>query len=136
MDRTSFKHQPVKRSRLAVAALYALLAGCGGGNTESSSSTPAPAPAPGSITLEWDEPTVNVDGTPLINLASYRVYVKSNAAGQYPNTAALEISPSPPGSTEQATLNLANGTHYIVVTARDTSGNESVYSNEISVTLP
>ena len=134
MDRISFEHQPVKRSLLAVTALYALLAGCGGGTNNS---TPTPAPAPGSITLEWDGPTVNVDGTPLINLASYRVYVKSNPAGQYPNTAALEISPSTPGSTEQATLNnLANGTHYVVVTARDTSGNESVYSNEISVTLP
>jgi hypothetical protein len=137
VDKIDFQHQRIRQLLLSVAVLCTLLAGCGGGATESSSSTPAPTPGSNSVTLAWEGPTTNADnGTPLTDLASYRIYL-SNTAGQYPNTAAREIPAGAPGATEQVTIgNLADGTHYFVVIARDSSGNESVYSNEISVTLP
>jgi hypothetical protein len=128
----------VLRLFLAVATLGTLCSSCGGGTTSTSvGSSPLPAPANLSLTLAWEGPTDNADGsTPLADLVGYRVYL-SATAGQYSRVATREISASTPGATEQVTIGgLAAGTYYVVVTARDSSNNESIYSDEISVTLP
>jgi hypothetical protein len=128
------------RSLAAITALGIVVAGCGQEPTTNNGTAPnsSDTSANHSVSLAWEGPTTNADTahTPLVDLAGYRVYI-STTAGQYPNAALREISASTPGATEQTTINnLVAGTYYFIVTARDTSGNESVYSDEISVTLP
>ena len=77
------------------------------------------------ITLSWDAPTTNVDGTPLTDLAGYKIY-HGIVSGVYD-------SPTDVHNVTTITLqNFCEGTHYFVATAYDTSGNESGYSNEVN----
>ncbi len=97
-----------------------------------------PDPIPDdTICLEWIAPTQNADGTPLTNLDGYRAYWHL-AGGSYstfidipdegltefttPGTAINIPSPGPNGGDV-----LVN----FVLTAYDTSDNESVFSNEV-----
>lgn len=82
----------------------------------------------GSSNLTWDAPTVNEDGTALTDLAGYKVYY-GTVSRSYTNSVDV-------GSVQSHTLNLVAGTYYFAVTAYDTSGNESVYSNEQSGFIP
>lgn len=88
------------------------------------------AVASGSATLSWTPPTQNTDGSPLTNLAGYRVYW-GNAVGNYTSSAALDN----PGLTSYVVENLAPGTYYFVVSARSSAGAESVMSNAASKTI-
>ena len=88
------------------------------------------AVASGSATLSWTPPTTNTNGSPLTNLAGYRVYW-GPAAGSYPNSVTL----SNPGLTSYVVGNLAPGTYYFVVSARNSSGVESAMSNSGSKTI-
>ena len=80
------------------------------------------------FTLAWDAPTTNTDGTPLTDLAGYKVYY-GTASGVYG-------SPITVGNvlTHTVTGLLGDRLYFFAVTARDTSGNESGYSNEVSKT--
>ena len=88
------------------------------------------AVASGSATLSWTPPTTNTNGSPLTNLAGYRVYW-GPAAGSYPNSVTLNN----PGLTSYVVENLAPGTYYFVVSARNSSGVESAMSNSGSKTI-
>ena len=140
-----------KRRVIALGAVVALLAfgGCGvsvnggggdGGNT-SSTNPPPPPPASGSATLTWNGPTANSDSTALADLAGYRVY-RSTTSGSYTGSPVATVAASSPnggGTGITATINnLASGTHYFVVRAYDTSGNESANAlpGEVSKTIP
>lgn len=82
-------------------------------------------------TLSWIPPTTHVDGTPLTDLVGYKVYY-GTASGTYTQVvdAGLTATPSTPTYT---VINLVTGnTYYFAVTAYNTSGNESSYSNEVS----
>jgi len=82
------------------------------------------------VTLTWQSPTTNSDGTPLTDLAGYKIYY-GNISGTYDKTKAVDV-----GNVLTKTLiNFCEGTYYFVATAYDTSGNESVYSNEVSKTI-
>jgi hypothetical protein len=78
------------------------------------------------IKLAWDPPTTNGDGTPLTDLAGYKVY--------YGTTSGTYGSPINVGNVTTYTLaGLTPGqSYFIVVTAYDSSDNESGYSNEVS----
>lgn len=82
------------------------------------------ATASGSATLSWTPPTQNSDGTPLTNLASYRVYFGTEA-GNYPNATPL----ANPGIATLVVDQLTPATWYFVVTAVNASGMESPFSN-------
>jgi hypothetical protein len=90
---------------------------------------PAAADA-GFLDIEWTAPTTNADGSPLIDLAGYRVYTGSSTpacpATSFQTLAAPGSSPAP-GETVAATLtNLtADTTYWVRVSAVDSSGNES-----------
>jgi len=84
----------------------------------------------GSVTLSWVAPTVRTDGTPLTNLAGFRVYY-GTASGVYPNA----ISVPNPGLSTYVVSNLPSGTYYFVATAYDASGAESAYSGMASKTI-
>jgi len=80
----------------------------------------------GVATLSWNPPTTNADGTPLTDLSGYRVYY-GNSSGNYSQNINV-------GNVATYIINnLTEGlTYYFAVTAYDTSGNESRYSNEVS----
>ncbi|MGI9341525.1 MAG: putative Ig domain-containing protein [Gammaproteobacteria bacterium] len=101
--------------------------------TVEQSSTPPPPPPPptsGSVTLNWDAPTQNADGSQLNDLAGFRVY-SGTSLGNY----ALVRTISNTSVTAATINNLSATTWYFVVTAYDSSGNESVYSNAASKTI-
>ncbi len=83
---------------------------------------PSPAAA-GSVSLAWD-PNAEAD------LAGYQLYY-GQSSGNYQFTVDV-------GNQTTYTLSgLADGeTYYFAVTAYDTSGNESNFSNEITTTIP
>ena len=84
---------------------------------------------PGTATLSWDAPTTNADGTPLTDLAGYKVYY-----GTASHTYSQNIDVN--NVTTYTVNNLTDGTTYFfTVTAYDTGSNESAYSNEVSKTI-
>jgi hypothetical protein len=88
------------------------------------------ATATGSATLSWQPPTQNSDGSPLTNLAGYKVYW-GNSLGTYPSSVTLNN----PGLATYVVGNLVPGTYYFVVTALNTAGTESQHSNSASKTI-
>ena len=81
----------------------------------------------GSATLTLIAPTLNTDGTPFTDLASFKIYY-GMMANQYPN----DVYINNPGISTYVVENLAPGTYYFVATAINRSGIESDYSNEVS----
>ena len=100
-------------------SLYSCGGGGGGGSSTSSNS-------PGnSATLTWDAPTTNADGTPLTDLAGYKIYY-GTTSGNY--TEVIDVG----NVTTSKVEGLNPGTYYFAVTAYKNSRNESGYSNEVS----
>jgi hypothetical protein len=87
--------------------------------------------ANGSATLSWNAPTTRTDGSPLTNLAGYRLRY-GNSSGNYPNT----ITIGNPGLTSYVVNNLASGTWFFVLAAYDSGGLESSNTNPVSKTIP
>jgi putative Ig domain-containing protein/fibronectin type III domain protein len=84
----------------------------------------------GSAQLSWTPPTARSDGTSLGNLAGY--YVRyGTAEGDYTET----VQVTTPGLTSYTVSDLAAGTYFFVVTAYDTNGVESSFSNAVSKTI-
>jgi hypothetical protein len=80
--------------------------------------------ATGSAFLSWTAPTENTDGSPLTDLAGYLVYYGTEL-GSYPDSDAIDN----PGVTNYVVEDLTPATWFFIVTARDTSFNESEPSN-------
>jgi hypothetical protein len=78
----------------------------------------------GTTTLSWNAPTTNADGTPLTDLAGYKVYYGTSSRN-YSQT--IDVG----NVTTYTVNNLTDGTiYYFATTAYDISRNESDYSNE------
>jgi len=88
------------------------------------------AMATGSVTLSWFPPTQNTDGTPLTNLAGYKIYW-GTVAGAYPNSVTL----SNPGLSAYVVENLVPGTYFFTASALSSSGVESSLSAPVSTTI-
>ena len=86
--------------------------------------------AVGAVTLNWYPPTQNLDGSPLVDLAGYNIYV-GTSSNEYEQTIRLEN----PGLTTYIVENLSAGTYYIAATAFNSSGVESPFSGEVVKTL-
>ena len=98
------------------------------------------APRPGSagvLDASWTAPTTNTDGSPLIDLASYRVYYGASAP-QCPGGTFVQVpsSTSTPSANQTVTSRLTGltaGTLYNVsLTAVDSAGRESACSTGAS----
>ena len=84
----------------------------------------------GTATLSWQPPTQRTDGSPLSDLAGYRI-LYGTAPGNYSS----RITLSNPGLTSYVVDNLSQGTWYFVMTAFDATGAESDYSSVGSKTI-
>jgi len=83
-----------------------------------------------SVTLSWEPPTENIDGTPLQNLGGYKIHY-GNASGDYSTT----VPVSNPGITRYVIEGLGSGTYFFAITALSGSGAESDFSAEVSTTI-
>ena len=87
-------------------------------------------PVSGIAELSWTPPTANVDGTPITNLAGYRVAYGQSASSL---TQSIDI---PSREITSATIeNLSAGTWYFAVKAYTTSAVESELSNLAQKTI-
>ncbi len=84
----------------------------------------------GEVTLSWNAPTTNEDGTPLTDLDGYIVYYGTASGSYSQDTNVGNVT------TYQVTGLTDGATYYFSVTAYDTSGNESAYANENSKYIP
>jgi len=82
----------------------------------------------GNVQLTWDPPTTNADGTPLTDLAGFKVY-----SGRTTRTYGTGIVVAGATIKTFTLTSVPLGVNYFAVTAYDTSGNESAYSNEVMV---
>jgi hypothetical protein len=83
----------------------------------------------GNVTLTWDPPTTNVDGSDLTDLAGYKIHYGIESTNY---TEIIDIG----NVSEYPINNLTEGTtYYFVITAYDLSvpPNESVFSNELDI---
>jgi hypothetical protein len=93
-----------------------------------------------SLDAEWIAPTTNTDGSPLQDLAGYRVYVGALQVPVCPSStfrtvAAARPDPQPGTRVPYLVSGLSPLTTYTVrVTAVDTSGNQSACSGTASAT--
>jgi hypothetical protein len=140
--------------------MSAALAGCGGGSSSSSAvtpvagtspgaasgtgppvtggtSTPAPAPAPApapttstNVTLAWEPPTQNSDGSTLTDLVGYKIHY-GTASQNYTATMALDNA----GLTRYVVDSLPAGKYYFAVAAYNSKGIESGLSDEVTASL-
>jgi|SRR3972149_7704631 len=110
---------------IALVWLLIILTSCGGGGETTVEVTNA---TNNSVTLIWEAPTTNADDSALTDLGGYKIYY-GTSSGNY--TQEVNV-----GNVNTYTLTLADGaTYYFTVTAYDTLGNESEYSNEVNKTI-
>jgi hypothetical protein len=104
------------------------------GSSGSGSSTTTPTPVPmsssSSVTLGWVAPTENSDGTPISNLAGYKIHYGTTSQ-DYTQV----VSVSNPSLSRYVLDSLPSGTYYFAITAYNAKGIESTLSGEISTTL-
>ncbi len=132
--------------------LTGMLAACGGtsgSGSGSGSGTSGGVSAPGTgsgsgsaggttvttsgqnITLGWQPPTENTDGSALTDLQGYKIHY-GTVSQDYTET----IQISNPGLASYVVQNLpAGSTYYFAVTAYNSAGTESLLSDEVSATL-
>jgi fibronectin type 3 domain-containing protein len=109
--------------QLIALAMTVALAACGGGD-DPPATTSSAAPAGPSLNLNWDPNTES-------DLKEYRVYRRTGSTAY-----GAPVATVPKGTTSFAASGLTPGVTYLfTVTAVDTSGNESLKSNEVSGSL-
>ena len=82
------------------------------------------APTPGSATVRWTPPKTNLDGTPITNLAGFRIVY-----GQSASDLSKSVSIPNPAITSASIEGLSTGTWYFAVKAYTTSSVESDLSS-------
>jgi hypothetical protein len=82
-----------------------------------------------SVTLEWDAPTRDAAGQPLIDLAGYRLYYSPTLPPSGPESVRLDL-----GLETRVTVSgLPAGRYFFAVTAMDVAGNEGDLSAPLEV---
>ncbi len=109
-----------------------LAAGCGGGGSTTAAADNGNNNGNDAATLSWQPPTENTDGSPLTDLAGYKIYYGTDV-GNYPEVITIDNA----GVTSYVVDNLANGTtYYFVLTAFNSNGVESSYSEVVTKSIP
>ena len=134
-------HRSHRVPLLAVLSIScAMLAACGGEEDAATANNASGNSAPqvtqpgrvvlGSATLSWYPPTQNDDGSPLTDLAGYRVYW-----GREPGNWENSVTVPNPGVATYVVEQLMPAQWHFVVTAYTSSGIESAYSRSTSKTI-
>lgn len=116
-----------KRNSFIVAIVILMLAfivGCGAGGGASiggGESINCVQVSTAELTLKWDPPTTNEDGSPLTDLEGYIIYYGGSA-----DTFIESVNVGP--ATSYTMTPSAPGTWYFAITAYNQSGAESRYS--------
>jgi len=117
-------------SYLLALILVLPLVACSGGDGGSAS---APNMSASNVLgVSWSAPLFREDGTDLAlrDIAEYRVYYGTET-GDYQNQEVIDGH-----STLEVQLSgVPSGTYYVVVTAVDADGRESIYSAEVVITV-
>ena len=79
----------------------------------------------GNITLNWNAPTQNTDGSPLMDLAGYKIFY-GTSSGNYDH----EIHLDNPSMTTYVVDNLVPDTYFFAAKSFNSSGMDSDYSGE------
>ena len=87
----------------------------------------------GSLSIGWTAPTTNADGTPVTDLASYRIYLGTSSPAcpgtPFRTVTAPTAAPTAGQTVSTVVTGLTAGTTYFSrITAVDSSGNESACS--------
>jgi hypothetical protein len=82
---------------------------------------------PSNVTLSWQPPTENADGSPLVDLQGYKVHYGASSKS-YSDT----IQVANAGLTTYVVQNLAAGKYYFAITAYNSAGRESSLSPEVA----
>ena len=82
------------------------------------------ATASGSIVVSWNPPVERTDGSPLRDLAGFKIYFGTHP-GEYPQSVTI----ANPGITTYLIEELTPATYFVVATSFDSSGVESPFSN-------
>ena len=99
--------------------------------TGSTGSTTPTTPVTGtSVTLGWVAPTQNSNGSPITDLAGYKIHY-GTASENYTKVVAV----SNPSISRYVMDSLETGTYFFAITAYNSKGIESTLSGEISATL-
>ena len=116
-------------ARVALSAALALLLGSGCTPEGPEGGLPTHPSDTYSVTLEWDPPTTDAVGRPLEDLAAYRLYYSDVDAQPGADATMVEV-----GDTTRTTVTeFAAGDYLFAVTALDTDGNESEFSDPLPV---
>ena len=102
--------------------------------SQAAAPAPAPAPAPqlsNTAILTWTPPALNEDGSALADLSAFKVYW-----GTTPGTYSQSTKISSATARTYTVSGLTKGTWYFVVTALNSKGIESPYSNVWTKTVP
>ena len=102
----------------------------GTGSSASSGTTQPGAPGGHALTLSWDAPMQNSDGSTLADLRGYKIYY-GDKSGDY--STVIEVAN--PGLTTYVVQNLPSGTYYFALTDYNSQGMESSLTSEVSVAV-
>ncbi len=100
------------------------------GSTTSGSTPPSTPVAGTSVTLGWVAPTENNNGSPITDLAGYKIHYGVTSQ-DYTKVVAV----SNPSLSRYVLDSLESGTYFFAITAYNSKGIESTLSGEISATL-
>ncbi len=116
----------------ACLAAASLLCGCidPGSGTTAGASPQSLAAGGRTATLSWAAPTSNTDGTPLTNLAGYRIYY-----GSSPEDLSHTVQIKSVGLQTYVIDDLEPGTWYFAVMALAANGAESTLSAVVTKTI-
>jgi len=84
----------------------------------------------GAATVSWEAPTTNTNGTPLMDLAGYRIYY-----GSSPETLGHSVQINTIGLQTYVIDDLQAGTWYFAVMAVASNGTESSLSTVVAKTI-
>ena len=116
----------------ACLAVVALFGGCQdpGPVTPQTAATPSASNSPGSATLSWEAPTANTNGSPLTDLAGYRIYY-----GSSPKQLSHSVHIKSVGLQTYVIDDLQPGTWYFAVKSVAANGAESSLSDVVAKTI-